>query len=73
MTRSALRLDLDEPRRVGGPNDITRGQGGNFYIAEQDDEGKPAYVCVRDGIPPNRSRPAVDDASLIRPAPLLKR
>ena len=34
---------------MGGPNDITRGKDGNFYIAEQEDAGKPAYVCVRDG------------------------
>jgi DNA-binding beta-propeller fold protein YncE len=34
---------------MGGPNDITRGKDGNFYIAEQEDEGKPAQVCVRDG------------------------
>ena len=34
---------------MGGPNDITRGKDGNFYIAEQEDEGRPAYVCVRDG------------------------
>jgi len=33
---------------MGGPNDITRGQDGNYYIAEQEDGGKPAYVCVRD-------------------------
>jgi DNA-binding beta-propeller fold protein YncE len=33
---------------MGGPNDITRGRDGNFYIAEQEDVGKPAYVCVRD-------------------------
>ncbi|MGE0225796.1 MAG: 6-bladed beta-propeller [Acetobacteraceae bacterium] len=33
---------------MGGPNDITRGQDGNFYIAEQEDGDKPAYVCVRD-------------------------
>jgi hypothetical protein len=30
MTRSAPHLDWDEPRHVGGPNDITRGKGGNF-------------------------------------------
>jgi hypothetical protein len=30
---------------MGGPNDITRGRDG----AEQEDEGNPAYVCVRDG------------------------
>ena len=33
---------------MGGPNDITRGKDGTFYIAEQEDGGKPAYVCVRD-------------------------
>jgi hypothetical protein len=33
---------------MGGPNDITRGTDGNYYIAEQEDGGKPAYVCVRD-------------------------
>ncbi len=33
---------------MGGPNDITRGKDGNFYIAEQEDGDKPAYVCVRD-------------------------
>jgi hypothetical protein len=31
-----------------GPDDITRGKDGNFYIAEQEDGGNPAYVCVRD-------------------------
>ncbi len=34
---------------MGGPNDITRGKDGNFYIAEQEVDGKPAQVCVRDG------------------------
>jgi len=34
---------------MGGPNDITRGTDGNFYIAEQEDDGKPAQICVRDG------------------------
>ena len=33
---------------MGGPNDITRGRDGNFYIAEQEDAGKPAQICVRD-------------------------
>jgi DNA-binding beta-propeller fold protein YncE len=33
---------------MGGPNDITRGKDGNFYIAEQELDGKPAQVCVRD-------------------------
>src|SRR5579875_1141123 len=33
---------------MGGPNDISRGKDGNYYIAEQEDEGRPAYVCVRD-------------------------
>ena len=26
---------------MGGPNDITRGKDGNFYIAEQEDGDKP--------------------------------
>jgi DNA-binding beta-propeller fold protein YncE len=34
---------------MGGPNDITRGKDGNFYIAEQEDGGKPATICIRDG------------------------
>lgn len=34
---------------MGGPNDITRGKDGNYYIAEQEYDDKPAYVCVRDG------------------------
>jgi hypothetical protein len=33
---------------MGGPNDIARGNDGTFYIAEQEDGDKPAYVCVRD-------------------------
>jgi NHL repeat len=33
---------------MGGPNDISRGRDGNFYIAEQEDDGNPAQVCVRD-------------------------
>ena len=33
---------------MGGPNDISRGKDGNYYIAEQEDDGKPAQVCVRD-------------------------
>jgi hypothetical protein len=40
---------LGEWTGMGGPNDITRGRDGNFYIAEQEDDGKPACVCVRDG------------------------
>jgi hypothetical protein len=32
---------------MGGPNDITRGKDGNFYIAEQEDSDKPGQVCVR--------------------------
>jgi DNA-binding beta-propeller fold protein YncE len=39
---------LGEWTGMGGPNDITRGRDGNFYIAEQEDGDKPAYVCVRD-------------------------
>jgi DNA-binding beta-propeller fold protein YncE len=34
---------------MGGPNDITLGKDGLFYIAEQEDGDKPAYICVRDG------------------------
>lgn len=33
---------------MGGPNDITRGQDGTFYLAEQEDGDKPAYICIRD-------------------------
>ena len=33
---------------MGGPNDITRGKDGTYVIAEQEDGGNPAYVCVRD-------------------------
>jgi len=33
---------------MGGPNDITRGVDGLYYIAEQEDGGKPAYICIRD-------------------------
>src|SRR5215212_2063058 len=33
---------------MGGPNDITRGKNGTFYIAEQEDGEKPAYICIRD-------------------------
>ncbi|HVB15095.1 MAG TPA: 6-bladed beta-propeller [Stellaceae bacterium] len=32
---------------MGGPNDITRGKDGNWYIAEQEDSGNPAYCTVR--------------------------
>jgi DNA-binding beta-propeller fold protein YncE len=39
---------LAEWNGMGGPNDVTRGRDGNFYIAEQEGDGKPAYVCVRD-------------------------
>jgi hypothetical protein len=33
---------------MSGRTEIMRCSDGNFYIAEQEDEGKPAYVCVRD-------------------------
>lgn len=33
---------------MGGPNDITRAADGTFYIAEQEYDDKPAYVCIRD-------------------------
>jgi DNA-binding beta-propeller fold protein YncE len=39
---------LDMWTGMGGPNDITRGGDGTFYIAEQEDGDKPAFVCVRD-------------------------
>jgi DNA-binding beta-propeller fold protein YncE len=39
---------LGEWTGMGGPNDIARGKDGNFYIAEQEADGNPAYVCVRD-------------------------
>jgi DNA-binding beta-propeller fold protein YncE len=39
---------LDMWTGMGGPNDITRGTDGTFYIAEQEDGDRPAYVCVRD-------------------------
>jgi hypothetical protein len=39
---------LDMWTGMGGPNDITRGKDGTFTIAEQEDSGNPAYVCVRD-------------------------
>jgi DNA-binding beta-propeller fold protein YncE len=40
---------LREWTGMGGPNDISRGKDGNFYIAEQEDGGNPAQVAVRDG------------------------
>jgi DNA-binding beta-propeller fold protein YncE len=39
---------LGEWTGMGGPNDITRAADGTFVIAEQEDGGNPAYVCVRD-------------------------
>jgi len=33
---------------MGGPNDISRGKDGNFYIAEQEENGGPAHIAVRD-------------------------
>jgi len=39
---------LSEWTGMGGPNDISRGKDGNFYIAEQEDGGNPAYCTVRD-------------------------
>ena len=38
---------LDMWTGMGGPNDITRAKDGTFYIAEQEDVDRPAYVCVR--------------------------
>jgi hypothetical protein len=39
---------LGEWTGMGGPNDISRGTDGNFYIAEQEADGNPAYLTVRD-------------------------
>ncbi|HTV90736.1 MAG TPA: 6-bladed beta-propeller [Stellaceae bacterium] len=39
---------LGEWTGMGGPNDVSRGKDGNFYIAEQEADGNPSYVCVRD-------------------------
>ena len=39
---------LDKWTSMGGPNDIARGADGIFYVAEQEHDRKPAYVCVRD-------------------------
>lgn len=41
---------LDIWTGMGGPNDITLGNDGNFYIAEQEFDDKPAYICVRDKV-----------------------
>jgi len=49
-----IQIYTDDGRRLGewtgmgGPNDISRGTDGNFYIAEQEADGNPSYVCVRD-------------------------
>jgi DNA-binding beta-propeller fold protein YncE len=39
---------LGEWTGMGGPNDISRGKDGNYYIAEQEVDGGPAHICVRD-------------------------
>ena len=33
---------------MGGPNDISLDKDGIFYIAEQEYDDKPAYICLRD-------------------------
>jgi hypothetical protein len=38
---------LSEWTGMGGPNDISRGTDGNYYIAEQEADGNPAYCTVR--------------------------
>ena len=38
---------LGEWTGMGGPNDISRGKDGNYYIAEQEADGNPAHICVR--------------------------
>ena len=40
---------LDIWTGMGGPNDIALGKDGNYYIAEQEYDDKPAYICIRDG------------------------
>ena len=40
---------------MGGPNDITRAHDGTFYLAEQEDEGKSAQICVSVGCRRERS------------------
>lgn len=34
---------------MGGPNDIARDKDGVFYICEQEADGAPAFICIRDG------------------------
>lgn len=34
---------------MGGPNDIARDKDGVFYICEQEADGAPAFVSIRDG------------------------
>ena len=34
---------------MGGPNDIDRDDEGTFYICEQEADGNPAYITIRDG------------------------
>ncbi len=34
---------------MGGPNDIVQGADGLFYICEQEADGNPPYVSIRDG------------------------
>jgi DNA-binding beta-propeller fold protein YncE len=40
---------LGEWTGMGGPNDISRGKDGHFYIAEQEENGGPAHISIRDG------------------------
>jgi DNA-binding beta-propeller fold protein YncE len=34
---------------MGGPNDIARDKDGVFYVCEQEADGEPPYVSIRDG------------------------
>ena len=34
---------------MGGPNDIARDKDGVFYICEQEVDGTPPFVSIRDG------------------------
>ena len=34
---------------MGGPNDIARDKDGVFYVCEQEADGAPPFVSIRDG------------------------
>lgn len=56
QAREPARADLFARQRVhrhldrhGRADDIARDTNGVFYICEQEADGNPAYICVRDG------------------------